>query len=225
MLGTEWKDLHEEWLHRLANLTLTAYNSSYSNRSFEDKKNMAGGFRESAVRLNKFVREQSEWTNREMSDRGKQLAARAVEIWPSNDVEKTLVKEAEVQELRRRAAFRGPDTLNMSDDARRIFSQLDSRVRELAKLIVTVERQSACYYSGSDLVLEILPQKRGVRLLLDIAFAEVDDPKELAQDANDWKFIPNAAFSGWEVLVDVWRDDQMEDALSVVRQALDLEAQ
>ena len=54
MLGIEWKGIQDEWLHRLGNLTLTGYNSEMSDRSFEDKKTIKGGFEESAVRLNRF---------------------------------------------------------------------------------------------------------------------------------------------------------------------------
>ena len=56
MLGEDWADSHSTWLHRLGNLTLTAYNSSYSNRPFDEKKDIEGGFRQSAVRLNHDVR-------------------------------------------------------------------------------------------------------------------------------------------------------------------------
>ena len=225
MLGVEWGHVHEEWLHRLGNLTLTAYNSSYSNRPFEEKKNMAGGFSDSAVRLNRFVREQNEWTVEQMSLRGKHLADRAIKIWPRIEIDPRLVEAAEVRDLRERAAVRGPDSLTMSSDGRRIFRRLDERVRGLGELIVTVERKSACYYVGSNLVLEMLPQKWGVRLLLDIEFAEVDDPEDLARDANDWKFIPNAAFPNWNLLVDVWSEGQADSAIAIVRQALNLEAQ
>ena len=33
-LGADYEQIHEQWLHRIANLTLTAYNSKYSNSSF-----------------------------------------------------------------------------------------------------------------------------------------------------------------------------------------------
>ena len=39
-LGPNYKDIHNVWLHRIANLTLTAYNQKYSNRPFDEKKNM-----------------------------------------------------------------------------------------------------------------------------------------------------------------------------------------
>ena len=82
MLGEGWEEVHENWLHRLGNLTLTGFNSEYSNSSFEVKKTRPNGFNESAVRLNLFVRNQSEWTATQMEERGKLLAQRALRIWP-----------------------------------------------------------------------------------------------------------------------------------------------
>jgi len=42
-LGSEWQSLQPVWLHRLGNLTLTGYNSTYSDRPFVEKKTIAGG--------------------------------------------------------------------------------------------------------------------------------------------------------------------------------------
>ena len=223
MLGSDWQDAHKTWLHRLGNLTLTAYNGRYSDRPFEDKRDMRGGFKDRAVRLNRFVRERSEWTTRQMRTRAKRLVARALDIWPSVDVASALVEQAEIKELRERAAARSPASLSMSAAARRLFRRLDEDVRGLGALIATVERRSACYYVGSNLVLEMLPQKWGVRLLLDIEYSEVDDAGELAQDANDWKFISNAAYGDWGVLVDVGREEQINAAIAIVRQAVNME--
>ena len=44
-LGPEWERVHQTWLHTLGNLTLTGYNSEYSDRPFLEKRDMAGGFR------------------------------------------------------------------------------------------------------------------------------------------------------------------------------------
>jgi hypothetical protein len=71
MLGEQWQSVQREWLHRLGNLTLTGYNSEYSDRSFDDKKTVPGGFSESSVRLNKFVREQPKWTRRRWPSGGR----------------------------------------------------------------------------------------------------------------------------------------------------------
>lgn len=82
MLGAKAEEIHAAWLHRLGNLTLTAYNSEYSKHAFEKKKTMAGGFNQSPVRLNQFVREQIVWTETQMAERSKLMAAQAMKIWP-----------------------------------------------------------------------------------------------------------------------------------------------
>ena len=51
-LGPEWQRVQETWLHTLGNLTLTGYNSEYSDRPFGEKRDMQGGFKESPLRLN-----------------------------------------------------------------------------------------------------------------------------------------------------------------------------
>lgn len=51
-LGDNYEQIYELWLHRIANLTLTAYNSKYSNSSFTEKKTMQNGFNDSGIRMN-----------------------------------------------------------------------------------------------------------------------------------------------------------------------------
>lgn len=48
-LGSNWELIHNKWVHTLANLTLTAYNSKYSNKSFAEKKTIEDGFAKSPL--------------------------------------------------------------------------------------------------------------------------------------------------------------------------------
>jgi len=48
-LGPDWERIRQTWLHTLGNLTLTGYNSEYSDRPFAEKRDMKGGFRESVT--------------------------------------------------------------------------------------------------------------------------------------------------------------------------------
>lgn len=82
MLGNNWEDIHEQWLHTLGNLTLTGYNSEYSNHSFIQKRDMEGGFKDSPLRLNHGLGQLETWNEDTIKDRGKQLAAMAITIWP-----------------------------------------------------------------------------------------------------------------------------------------------
>ena len=81
-LGEDYEHVHETWLHRLANLTLTAYNAKYSNNSFEKKRDGKDGFRESGLRMNTWIAAQSKWTESELKERNRMLKGKALELWP-----------------------------------------------------------------------------------------------------------------------------------------------
>lgn len=80
-LGENYLEIHENWLHRIANLTLTAYNSKYSNNSFADKCDMKNGFKESGIRMNQRIAQKTTWGLAELEERDLQLQQRALEIW------------------------------------------------------------------------------------------------------------------------------------------------
>jgi hypothetical protein len=80
-LGTNWELVHNKWLHTLANLTLTAYNAKYSNRSFEEKKNIKDGFKKSPLFINQYIAEFSSWNEDALEKRAKWLKEQIVKIW------------------------------------------------------------------------------------------------------------------------------------------------
>lgn len=80
-LGLDYEEIHDVWLHRLANLTLTGYNSKYSNNSFIEKRDMEQGFRQSGLRMNMWVAAQERWTLAELEARDRELTQRALKIW------------------------------------------------------------------------------------------------------------------------------------------------
>lgn len=80
-LGEDYERIHEVWLHRMANLTLTAYNSKYSNNSFTEKRDMPNGFKDSGIRMNQWIGLQSEWGEKELEARKVLVQGRALEIW------------------------------------------------------------------------------------------------------------------------------------------------
>ena len=81
-LGEDSEKIHAIWLHRLANLTLTAYNATYSNKLFLEKRNMKNGFIDSGLRSNQWLGRLDRWTEAEIEERDSLLQNRALEIWP-----------------------------------------------------------------------------------------------------------------------------------------------
>ena len=128
MLGAQWQEIQREWVNRLGNLTLTGYNSTYSDRPFEEKKRMEGGFDDSSVRLNKLVREKEKWTEDEIRERGMVLALRARNVWPNLRVDQSLINTARKVELQDQAARRDVMKVQMSAVARSLFVILRARI-------------------------------------------------------------------------------------------------
>ena len=81
-LGDEWERIHQQYLHTMANLTLTGYNSQYSNLAFIEKRDMEKGFNDSAFRLNNYVKSCNQWTEAEMKQRQHDLLEVFMRLWP-----------------------------------------------------------------------------------------------------------------------------------------------
>lgn len=82
MLGSNWGAVQERYLHTVGNLTLTGYNPEYGARPFNEKRDMEGGFKNSPLHLNKGLGALDRWDAEAIERRGRELAERAVEVWP-----------------------------------------------------------------------------------------------------------------------------------------------
>ena len=72
---------HNRRSHFFGNLTLTEYNSKYSNNSFIEKKTMENGFDDSGIRMNTYIAKKENWTLKELEERNEHLMGRALTIW------------------------------------------------------------------------------------------------------------------------------------------------
>lgn len=95
MLGDNYKEIHEKYLHTIGNLTLTGYNSQMSNRPFQDKKNIENGFNNSRLRLNKYIASVEKWDEEEINKRTERLFDIAKEIWKYPNTEYKIKKYKE----------------------------------------------------------------------------------------------------------------------------------
>lgn len=80
-LGDNFNEIHTKYLGTIGNLTLTGYNSKMSNRSFVEKRDMEKGFKESRLRLNKYLSEIDEWNEDTIKVRAEELFSVAAKIW------------------------------------------------------------------------------------------------------------------------------------------------
>jgi uncharacterized protein with ParB-like and HNH nuclease domain len=93
MLGSDYERLHGEYLHTLANLTLTGYNSDYSNRPYQDKMKLETkdkktgelkkvGFEFSPLPLNKWIATHETWDEKTLKERQEWWVKNLSQIWP-----------------------------------------------------------------------------------------------------------------------------------------------
>ena len=221
MLGDDWEEVHSTWLHRLGNLTLVGWekNISYSNRPFDEKKSIPGGFNETAVRLNLYVRDQERWTAHQMEERGNTLARLALAIWPYPQADMSLVRDKEIAELKARSSEKDASSLSMGVATREVLEALQASIGTLGDTIPVIENKSVCYYDGHGAFFaELLPMSGYIRLLIPVAFDEVDDPEGLAGDVTAWKFLPNVVHRECGVYIDVHGIQHVEAAMRMVRQ-------
>lgn len=78
------QQVHNEWLHRIANLTISAapYNSHYSNATFSEKLNMDNGYKQSGIKMTQRLAQKISWGLPELEARSKELTASALALWP-----------------------------------------------------------------------------------------------------------------------------------------------
>ncbi len=88
--------IHDKWVHTIANLTVTAYNSELSNSSFTKKKELV--YNNSTLHLNKFVSNKDQWTEKELKERRNILVKDALELWqyPETDFTPTTAVSQQV---------------------------------------------------------------------------------------------------------------------------------
>lgn len=224
MLGVDWQKVQQAWVNRLGNLTLTAYNSTYSDRPFDEKKTIKGGFNESAVRLNKSIRDATKWTAAEIEPRGDALADRALKIWKPLVVSEATLRAAVQDDLKARAAKKRIESVTMSAEAAELFALLRPRLLELPGVIEVPESASIAYHAADgDFFLEILPRTHHLVVLLNIERTECTQQDDDLIDASDRSFFANAAYMT-PTAFKFREPAQLDLLLKTARQAHDLAA-
>ena len=218
MLGPDWSSVQEVWLNRLGNITLTAYNSKYSDRPFSEKKTIDDGFNDSPLRLNKFIREQQSWTPVEMEVRGKNLSTKAVAIWPALVVDAEAVRDAELEDRKATAAKYSLDELEFDAESKAVFELLRPQILGLGDDVAELCGPKSVTYQVHDFFVEVLQRKRRLLLVLNLDYEECDDPTNKAGDASAYAFIANASESGG-VYFSLENSTHVAPAMHVIRQA------
>jgi predicted transport protein len=183
-LGENWEEIQSKYLHTLGNLTLTGYNSEYSDKPFKDKKSMKGGFAQSPLTLNDKVREADVWNESAILERASFLSERAIEIWPRYEVGTSTLKKFEAVKSAA-SNYTLADHPNLErQDVRALFDALRAEVLALdSNISETVLKYYIAFKAETNFV-DVIPKTRWLRLSLNMKFSEIDDPRGIATDVT-----------------------------------------
>ena len=187
-LGPEWQRVHEQWLHTLGNLTLTGYNSEYSNRPFAAKRDMEGGFRMSPLRLNRDMGSLERWDERAIQARAVSLADLAARVW--SEVQ---IPDEKLAQYRQQPDRRPPGNYTIKDHphlaeesaVRPLFDMFRKEVLALSPVVTEEFLKLYVAYKAETNFVDVVPQASQLRLSLNLRFHELHDPKGLATDVTN----------------------------------------
>ncbi|GAA7892391.1 DUF262 and DUF1524 domain-containing protein [Helicobacter pylori] len=182
-LGENFKAIHDKYLHTIGNLTKTGYNQEYSNNSFQEKRDMEKGFKQSPLRLNQSLKDLESFDEKKIEKRANDLADWALKIWtyPNLDAE-TLEKykpkkEKKVYDL---------SSYKFGSHSRELFDILSKEIKALdEKRIVENFNQDYISYKFDKNFVDIIVQNKDLKLYLNMKFNELQDEKNLARDMTN----------------------------------------
>ncbi len=183
-LGPDWQRVQQTWLHTLGNLTLTRYNSEYSDRSFREKRDMAGGFKESPLKLNSGLGQLEDWNENAIKARAEKLAGMALDVWklPSLAAE---VLETYRPKAAAVASYTIEDHPNLlTSPMPELFEAFRKEVAALDPCVTEEFLKNYVAYKAETNFVDVVPQAKRLRLSLNVAFPEINDPRGICKDVS-----------------------------------------
>ena len=216
-LGPDWKRIQETLVHSLGNLTLTGYNSEYSDRPFIEKRDMEGGFRESPIKLNRSLGTVSEWNEDAILERAEQLADLAVKVWAY-----PAYPEGS-REPHAEALTQGPESeMDIShhfEDGHPMQSLFEEFRKEILALDACVSEnifKTYIAFKAETNFVDVVSQRKCLLLSLNLRFHELDDPRGVAKDTTDI-----GTWGNGDVEVRLTLHEELPYVLGLVRQSLE----
>jgi uncharacterized protein with ParB-like and HNH nuclease domain/predicted transport protein len=183
-LGSNWAVVQERWLHTLGNLTLTGYNSEYSDKPFIEKLNMKGGFKESPLKVNEGLQNIELWNEDAILKRAGRLARQAAKVWAIPDLPAEILSGYQDQKVER-DQYSIVDHAHLSSGP--IRSLFDAFSREVTALDPCVSEEFLklyVAYKAETNFVDVVPQAKALRLSLNIDLADLQDPHNIAIDVS-----------------------------------------
>lgn len=215
MLGNSWQDIQDKYLHTLGNLTLTGYNSELSDRPFSEKKTMEGGFNDSPLRMNEYLRTVDKWDKKEIEGRAEKLAEKAKDVWTipflTDEVLNSYKPDESVPTIYTIDSYE-----HLNGDMLELYKELKKRVLNIDPVVREEFKKLYIAFKAETNFVDIVPQKSRLRLSLNLSFTEIIDPKGLCKDVSDL-----GRWGNGDVEVGLSRTNELDDIMELIQQAFD----
>lgn len=212
-LGGNFQAIHDKYLHTIGNLTLTGYNQEYSNKSFQEKRDMEKGFKQSPLRLNQSLKDLESFGEKEIEKRANDLADWALKIWtyPKLDAE-TLEKYKPKKEKK---AY-DLSSYKFGSHSRELFDILSKEIKALDERITEKINQDYISYMFDKNFVDIVVQNKDLKLYLNMEFNELQDEKNLARDMTNKGHLGNG-----DIEIKLETKENIPYCLGLIKQALE----
>ena len=195
-LGEDWERIHSELLHTLGNLTLTGYNSEYSDRPFPEKRDIEGGFRQSPLFLNRSLGSTEVWNEEAILGRADILSNQALEVWTSPALPNEILDRYRpaVKERTRRIlpkyAIEDHEHLRRGATMHALFLELSREIQAIDPGVLEDFRKPYVSYKfeGTGFV-NVCGISQDIHIGILMPFAELYDPNKVAA------YVPRS--KGW----------------------------
>lgn len=184
-LGDKWEEVHNTLLHRIGNLTLTRYNSEMSDKPFKNKITV---FEKSATHnLNQFVIKQTTWNGAKIEERANQLATIAKRVWAYPEVNAETIQKytSNAEDTASKYSIASYDLLATDLLTKMFFDKIDQAILSLNPVIKRECKKLYIAYKYKTNIVDIIPQKAKLRLVINMDFDEVNDPSGICKDVTN----------------------------------------
>ncbi|EQL69986.1 DUF262 and DUF1524 domain-containing protein [Helicobacter pylori] len=183
-LGENFQAIHDKYLHTIGNLTLTGYNQEYSNNSFQEKRDMEKGFKQSPLKLNQSLKDLESFGEEEIKKRANDLADWALKIWTYPKLDAETLEKYKPKKGKRKKTY-DLSSYKFSSHSRELFDILSKEIKALDEEIDESFMQAYIAYKFKTNFVDIVVQTKDLKLYLNMKFHELQDEKNLASDATN----------------------------------------
>ncbi|GAA8599156.1 DUF262 and DUF1524 domain-containing protein [Helicobacter pylori] len=218
-LGENFQEIHDKYLHTIGNLTLTGYNSEYSNKSFQEKQGMEKGFKDSPLRLNQGLRDLESFGEEEIKKRANDLADLALKIWtyPKLDAE-TLEKHKPKKDKKEKKVY-DLSSYKFGSHSRELFDILSKEIKALDERITESFMKAYIAYKFKTNFVDIVVQTKDLKLYLNMKFNELQDEIKEKLKIRDVSNIGRPCIGNMEV--NLKTKENIPYCLGLIKQALE----